>query len=212
MATLSAKHSVEVKNRILEAAADLFCRYGIKSISMDEIARHLGISKKTIYQFYREKDEIVYLVIQQRMIQDQEVMSDLLANADNPIDEMMRVTERILVVMSSINPSLFFDLQKYHPNAWGVCNDHKRNFVLKRITENLEMGIAEGLYRIDIRVDILAKVRMEQINLAFDPHIFPPGQFRFDDIQIQLLDHFLRGIVTAKGLEVLHQYSKEQPK
>jgi len=198
--------TLEVKDRILQASEELFLKYGIKSITMDEIARHLAISKKTIYQYYQDKDEIVYLVTQGRLGKDQEDMCEVFSASVNAIDEMMRVSEHLRIRMASTNPSLLFDLQKFHPQAWKIYLNHKRHFILERICDNLERGIREGLYRSDIRIDILSRMRIEHVQMGFDTSLFPLEQFNFIDVQTQLLDVFLRGIVTEKGLHFLQQY------
>jgi len=200
---------VEVKERILQTAEELFLKYGIKSITMDEIARQLAISKKTIYQYYQDKDEIVYLVTQMRLGRDQQDLCEVFSASANAVEELLRVSEHLRVTTSSTTPSLLYDLQKFHPRAWKIFLNHKRHFILVRITNNLERGVKEGLYRPDIRIDILARLRIEQIQLAFDTQVFPIDQFNFIDVQTHFLDVFLRGIVTEKGLQVMQQYQNK---
>lgn len=199
---------MEIKDRILEASEVLFLKYGVKSITMDEIAKHLGISKKTIYQCYRDKDEIVYLWTKHWMDRDQENMCEVFAASANAIDELLRVSEHIRVNFASIHASLLFDLQKYHPQAWKIYLHHKRAFILDRITDNLRRGVSEGLYRPGIRIDILARLRLEQVQLAFDGGVFPIDTFHFIEVQEEFLSHFLRGIVTEKGLNLVDDFEK----
>ncbi len=200
---------VEVKDRILEASEELFLKYGVKSITMDEIARHLSISKKTIYQYFQDKDEIVYLVIKNHFERNEELMCDAFASSVNAIDEMMQVSNHMRKTVVNIHQSLLFDLQKHHPQAWKILLNHKRHFILKQITNNLERGVREGLYRPGIRIDILARLRIEQVQLAFDNQVFPADQFHFIEVQMQILDHFLRGIITGEGLQLLNQYHQQ---
>ncbi|MES2730404.1 MAG: TetR/AcrR family transcriptional regulator [Bacteroidota bacterium] len=200
---------MEVKSRILEASEELFLKYGVKSITMDEIARHLAISKKTIYQFYQDKDEIVSLVIKQHLERNQESMCQAFASSDDAVDESLQAYERMKSIMANSNPSLLFDLKKYHPEAWKIYLHHKRHFILERITTNLERGINEGLFRSDIQVAVLSRLRLEQIQLGFDAQVFPVEQFNFMEVQTELLDHFLRGIVTDEGLKLLNQYKNK---
>jgi TetR/AcrR family transcriptional regulator, cholesterol catabolism regulator len=200
---------VDIKDRILEASEELFLKYGFKSITMDEIARHLAISKKTIYQYYQDKDEIVYLVTKRRLDHDQESLCQVFAESANAIDEALATTRYVRQTRSNIHLSLLFDLQKYHPNAWKIILHHKRHFILTQITNNLVRGVKEGLYRPEIRIDILARLRLEQIEVAFNAEAFPPDQFHFIDVQEQLLEHFMRGIVTEKGLQLLNEYYQQ---
>ncbi len=203
---------MEVKDRILKGAEELFMQYGFRSISMDDIAKHLSISKKTIYQFFEDKDEIVYLVAKGHFEKEEQTCNmDVFESAENPLDELMRVSKFIKTNAVNINPAIIFDLQKYHPRAWEIFKEFKQGFILKHILRNLNKGIEEGLYRKDIDVDILARLRLEEIQLGFDTSIFPPARFTLYDTQHQLLEHFIRGIVTERGLALLDQYkNKEQ--
>lgn len=204
--------SMEIKERILTAAEELFLQYGFRSITMDDIAKHLAVSKKTIYQFFTDKDEIVCMVASRHFDKEKEVcLHHIFANAENPVDELLRVSKHIKTASININPSIIFDLQKYHPKAWQIFRDYKQNFILQHLLRNLRQGVADGLYRPDINIEVLARLRLEQVQLAFDATIFPPAQFNFFEIQIQFLEHFIRGIVTEKGLQLLHEYkTKEQ--
>ena len=196
---------MEIKDRILEASEDLFLKYGVKSITMDEIARHLSISKKTIYQYFQDKDEVVNLVIKSHFERNETLMCNVFTASVNAIDEMMQVSDHLRSTVANIHRSLLFDLQKHHPQAWKIFINHKRHFILKQITNNLERGVREGLYRPEIRIDMLARLRIEQVQLIFDNEVFPAEQFHFIDVQEQFLDHFLRGIVTEEGMLLLNQ-------
>lgn len=132
-------------------------------------------------------------------------------NAENPIDELMRVSRFIKANTANINPAVMFDLQKYHPKAWEIFKEFEQGFILQHILRNLNKGIEEGLYRNDINVEVLARLRLEEIQLAFNTSIFPPARFSMYDTQLQFLEHFIRGIVTEEGLALLNGYkSKEQ--
>ncbi len=202
---------MEVKERILIGAEELFMQYGFRSISMDDIAKHLSISKKTIYQFFEDKDEIVYLVAKRHFEKEKEVChTNVFIHAENPIDELMRVSKFIKTNTANINPAIMFDLQKYHPKAWEIFREFKQGFILQHILQNLNKGIAEGLYRADINPEVLARLRLEEIQLAFDTSIFPLAQFKIYDTHTQLLEHFIRGIVTEKGLTLLNYYKNRE--
>jgi AcrR family transcriptional regulator len=179
---------------------------------MDDIAKHLAVSKKTIYQFFTDKDEIVCMVASRHFEKEKEVCKHhIFANAENPVNELLLVSKHIKTISVNINPAILFDLQKYHPKAWQIFKDYKQGFILEHLLGNLRKGVAEGLYRADINIEVLARLRLEEVQLAFDATIFPPAQFNFFEIQVQFLEHFIRGIVTEKGLQLLHEYkTKEQ--
>lgn len=197
---------MEVKERILAGAAELFMRYGCKSVTMDDIARHLAVSKKTLYQFYKDKDEIITTFARHEFECEKDCMQGITAEAENAIDEVMRISRHIRQTFSKMNPALLYEMQKYHVEAWQVYADFRQSIVADQIRGNLERGIREGLYRDTIDVEILTRLRLELIQLAFDPRVFPPAQFSLVELQMQVMDLFIRGIATAKGLQVLDQY------
>lgn len=193
----------------MKAAVDLFWRYGVKSVTMDDIAKELGISKKTIYQHFSDKDAIVKEVVQQELQCEQTDMDRLEAEASDPIEEVMRISDYIRASFATMSPVLLNDLKKYHPKAWAIFQKHKHEHIIQGISGNLKRGMAAGLYRDDIDVDVLARMRVEQIEMAFDPAIFPPQKFAIIEVHIQLIHHFLRGILTGKGFDVYNNYSEK---
>lgn len=195
-----------VRERILKTAVDLFWRYGVKSITMDDIAKELGISKKTIYQHFNDKDAIVKEVVEQELACEKIDIERLEAEASDPIEEVLRTSDYIQASFGTISPVLLHDLKKFHPKAWNLFQKHKYEHIIQSIADNLQRGIAMGLYRDTINVDVLARMRVEQIEMAFDPVIFPPQKFSMIDVHIQLIHHFLRGILTDKGFTLYNTY------
>jgi AcrR family transcriptional regulator len=193
---------VETSEKILQGAEELFMRYGVKSITMDEIAKHLGISKKTIYQFFPDKDEIVFLMCKKGIEEDVCCMKEIQMKSSSAIEEMLRISEFLRKELVSMHPSLLFDLHKYHRRAWNVYMAHKESVMEKSVSSNLQRGIEEGCYRPEINVLILAKLRLETIQIAFDPTVFPPEEYNFGEIHAQFIEHFVRGLLTPKGLEL----------
>ena len=190
-----------MKERIVKSALNLFWRYGIKSVTMDDIAKELGISKRTIYQHYSDKEAILKMVIQEELSSQQCEMEQLDEITDNPIDQMIQATDQMRTAMAHMNPALLYDLKKYYPESWGLFQAYKHEFILKGIRDNMVHGIALGFYRPDIDVDVLSLLRIGEFEIAFDPSIFPPDKFHMMRVQMQFVHHFLRGIMTEKGFE-----------
>lgn len=167
---------------------------------MDDIAKELGISKKTIYLHFPDKDSIInettYCMLSNEKAQAEEIHRQ----TDNPILEMVHSTKIMSEMLEDINPVLFYDLKKYYPAAWKKYELFKLDF-LEIVKRNLNQGIKEGYYRNDIDVDILAKLRIESVDMAFDMEVFSPKHFKVFKVQLQFIDHFIRGIVSPKGLE-----------
>ncbi len=194
---------MENRERILAKAEELFMRYGIRSITMDDIARELAISKKTIYQYFQDKDALVEKVADRHFQQDEQQICKISEHTENAIDEVILMSQHLKNRLKGVNPSVFFDLQRYHPKTWALWQAHKRNFIIAQVRKNLEQGISEGLYRQDLNVEALAILRVTEVEMAFDIQLFPPNKFDLVSLQMTFLEHFIRGIVTPKGLEVL---------
>ncbi|MBX9850342.1 MAG: TetR/AcrR family transcriptional regulator [Cytophagaceae bacterium] len=201
---------MEVKERIVKAAEELFFRLGVKSVTMDDVAKHLAISKKTIYQFFKDKDELVTSVTINHLENSQKSISEIADKAADPIDEVLKISEHIKIILQNVNPSLLFDINKFHPKAWQIFLDHKESCIHKSLEENLKKGIEKGLYRADIDVEILSILRLEEIQLAFNPFLFPPQKFQVQKVQLQFIEHFLYGICTLKGHKVINKYKQIQ--
>jgi hypothetical protein len=128
--------------------------------------------------------------------------------SSNVIEEVFNIMKRVRRVVSETNPSLFYDLQKYHPNSWKLFKEFKENCILKRVEESLTRGMKQELIRSDINVKILSRLRMEQIEMSFNPNIFPPDKFKILDVQFSLFDHFLYGICTLKAHKLINKYKQ----
>ncbi len=187
----------------------MYWRFGVRSVTMDDIAKELGISKKTIYQNFADKDTLVEQVMGMEIKCEQRDMNRLEAEASDPIDEVMRTSAHVRDSFSTMNPVLLTDLKKYYPKCWAIFQQHKYEYIIQGISGNLQRGVEAGLYRTDIDVGVLARMRVEQIEMAFDSSIFPPQQFTMIEVQVQLIHHFLRGILTDQGFTLYNKYAEE---
>lgn len=198
---------MEIKDRILDKAEELFFRFGIRSVTMDEIARELGISKKTIYLHFADKDAIILEITSRFLDKDLQKAKKIYQQSENPIEELIQAAQLGKDLLNKINPVLLFDLQKYHPKAWKIYLEHKKTFI-QLVIRNLNEGQTMGLYRTDINPEIMAICRVESVEIAFNQELFPAQKFSVSDVQITLLVHFLRGVITPKGLEIYEKYSE----
>lgn len=201
-----------MRQRIIEKAERLFFKYGIKSVTMDDIARELGISKKTIYQHFPDKDGIVLAVAENHFDCDRHEAHQMQCEAIDPIAELVLTSEMMRASLSELNPALIFDLRKYYPSVWGLFQQYKHDFILELLRNNLTKGISMGLYRPDLSVEVIARVRLEQVDAVFNTDVFPSNKFNFLEVQLILLDHYIRGIVTDKGACLYEQYIQGAPK
>ena len=199
---------MDTKEHILKSAEELFFRYGVKSVTMDDIATHLGMSKKTIYHFFKDKDELLSQFAKTFVNRHIGAFEHVCKLSKNSIDEIFCVMKHLRSLFLQMNPKLFFDLQKYYPHAWQQLRDFREKHVAEMIQKNLENGIKQGLYRSDLNIIILAKLRLEEIEMAMNPTIFPMDKFNITQVQLTLFEHFLYGICTLKGHKLVNKYKQ----
>lgn len=171
---------------------------------MDDIARHLAMSKKTIYVHFRDKNEIIMRLTGMDLEGHKERFDAIKNSAPNAIEEIIGIMKNMEEMFSRMNPNVFYDLQKYHTEAWQLFKKFKTNYILGCVEENINRGIKEGVYRKDLNISIIARMRIELVELAFNPEAFPPSKFDVTKVQVALLDHFLHGVVTLKGHKIIN--------
>ncbi len=194
------------ESRILLGSDELFRRYGIKAVTMDDIAKHLGISKKTIYISYPDKNELVSAFTHAELNAHMNMLNEIASKSKNAVEEIISIMQYMSREFTGINPNMFYDMQKYHPESWLLFKNFKEKFVMDCVVNNLEKGKDHGLYRKDFNNKIIARLRLEQVELAFNPVVFPPDKFNIPEIHVTLLDHFLHGISTLKGHKLINKY------
>ena len=206
------RRDMEPKERILEKADELFNRYGLRSVSMDDIAAQAGMSKKTLYQYYADKEELVSEVFTGIMECNKCNCQEALQKSENAIHEIFLAFDKVQQMFADIHPGILFDMEKYHQPTFAKFKAFRDSFIYSMISTNLEKGIKEGLYRDDIDIDIITRYRINSIMMPFNPTIFPPQRNSIINIEWQLFDHFVYGIATAKGVKFIQKYKKQRTK
>ena len=192
--------------RILDGAGALFLQAGIKSVTMDDIAKHLGMSKKTIYQFFKDKNELVIALIKKRLQDDEDEMNEMMSKSSNVIEGMITMMKCSEEIFARANPIVIHDMQKYHPEAWKQFQNFKSGVIVRSLEELLTKGIKQGYIRPEIDVRVIARMRMTQVEMGFNTSIFPASEFNLWKVQQQFLEHFNYGICTMKGYKLLNEY------
>lgn len=195
-----------MKDKILEGAHSLFIQYGVRSVSMDDVARALSMSKKTLYQHFSNKDDLVTEAVRLHMEREAREFDDIHDEADNAIEELFLLSRCMREHLMNLNPSLLYDLQKYHANAWELFQQFKKQYLMGQIRRNLERGIAEGFFRSEINAKVLAIYRVESVQLVFNDQLFPRPEFDFANVQLQVFDHFVHGLLSDKGRALYQQH------
>ena len=201
---------MEIQERIRQKADELFRRYGIRSVTMDEIATQLGMSKKTIYQYYTDKDQLVDAVAVDEIHYSQECCTKDAADSANAIEEIFRVMEFVEIMFRNMNPSMLHDLEKYHPGGFKKFLEHKNKFLYEMIKKNIERGIKEELYRPEIDIEIMTRYRLESMMIGFNTDLFPYSKFNLAKLQQEILEHFLYGLATLKGYKLILKYKQQR--
>lgn len=198
-----------MQNRIKEKAHELFMRYGFRSITMDEIAARMGVSKKTIYQYYEDKDALVNAVIEDQINKDKCECVSCAGSGKNALEEVIMNFTMLEDIFSNLNPVVLYELEKFYPAAFKKMEEHKNVFIHQIIKSNIQRGIEEELYRPDINTEILATIRIQNIFMVFNQHMFPKEKFNLLDTSRELLTHFIYGIVTPKGYKLFSKYLEQ---
>jgi AcrR family transcriptional regulator len=193
----------EQQEKWLKRVEDQFMRYGIKSVTMDDVARELGISKKTLYLFVDNKDDLVNKVLERHIDAEKTLCAQLFDAAANAIEEMFLVMEANSQQLQQMKANIVFDLQKYHRDGWEKMQEFQRGFLYDVVRANLERGVREGLYRSDFDVDIIAKLHIAMTFQLFDEDLFPQLSYAKESLFREYLLHYLYGIVSEKGFQLL---------
>jgi len=206
-----AEH-IDTAERIRQKAHDLFMQFGLRSVSMDDIANSLGISKKTIYQFFADKDALVNEVVTKILAHNQQCCTEDVTDADNAIHEVFLAIDFMEEMLSTMKVSFLFDMQKYHPDAYLMFAKHKNDFLYSVIKKNLERGMKEELYRAELKIEILSRFRVESVMLPFSPEFQAKLKYSLVEIAEELTMLFLFGLVSQKGYKVTLKYQQERLK
>lgn len=188
---------------LITETLELFMKYGIKSLTMDDISRHLGISKKTLYNYVSDKKELVKKTVELAINGEQCVLHALIGGQLNAIDELLEISENVSQRLQSIQPSVLFDLQKYYPESWKMMENHKECFIHDMVKENIYKGQKEGLYRDNVNAEIISSIYVTMIDKIFDSNMFPTNKYTFESIHREIVRYHLRGITNKKGRDYL---------
>lgn len=200
---------MELRERILNKAEEVFLRYGIRSVSMDDLATQLGMSKKTLYQAFTEKDELILEIVKIYTERSRKDCESVRAISKDAIHENLLTMQRVMEDLSNMNPVVLYDLQKFHHKAYEAFLDYKNNYLLQFIQENLERGIQEKLFRDDFDKEIISRYRLESMMIPFNIGLFPPSQFNFVKTHQLITENFIYGLVTKEGFQLLEHYKQE---
>ena len=187
-------------------------QYGIRSVSMDDIANNLGMSKKTLYQYFADKDELVEAVVDAHINIVQGDCINCRKEAKDAIHEILLTMEHIMEEFNNMNPMLLYDLEKFHFKAYQRFREYKDKFLLQIIRANIEWGVKDEVYRSDINVDVMSKFRIESMMIPFNVAVFPPGKYNLAATSEIIIENFAYGLATLKGHKLIQKYNEQRHK
>jgi len=199
------KAQSDQKKVILDATSQLYMKQGIKSVSMDDLARHLGISKKTIYQYYENKEALVQDIVYAHIAKENIEVESIIASSKNAIDQMQKIAKMALRTLEEVSSGTMFDLQKYYRQMWiAITNIHKE-LIFGVIKQNIERGIVEGIYRSEINAAIIARIYGEMAYNIINEDVFPSKDFDKQTLYRQAFHYHINGILSPKGEKIFQQ-------
>lgn len=202
----------EQKQHIIEIAFAQFRQYGFKNITMDDISRSAGVSKKTLYELFSDKDELVLESVKFMLNQNQ-CETDLAMNASkHAVEQIVHVLNLMEKMVRGLNMVCYMDLQRHYVDAFRYLQEHKESYLYRCIADNLKRGIQEGLYREDIDVEIITRFRMESALLAFRYNVFPQEKYDTVKVNFQIFTNYMYGIASLKGHKLITQYLQKYVK
>jgi TetR/AcrR family transcriptional regulator, cholesterol catabolism regulator len=197
---------VTVKEKIVEGAGELIMQFGIRTVTMDDIAKHLSMSKKTIYQYFKDKGELVNAITQIHLDVEGVRFNSVTAQSENSVHELILVSSCLRESMQEMKMNIMHELQKFYPSAWKLYVDFKQDVMLKSIQGVIERGKSEGYFRNEIDSELIALMRVEQVQTFFMKNIYSREKYSLAELQLQLFDHFIHGLFTIEGHKLFNQY------
>ncbi|QED38716.1 TetR/AcrR family transcriptional regulator [Antarcticibacterium arcticum] len=195
-----------MKEQIINTSADLFLSLGFKSVTMDDIAQNMGISKKTIYAHFPTKTKLIEAVTLYVLQKITEGIEEIKSKSYNPIEELFKIKQFTTSYLKDEKSSPQFQLEKYYPKIYREVHKSNHHLISCSIEENLNRGIATGDYRSNIPVDFISKIYFVGITGIKNPSLFPPELQGLKILYDNFLEYHLRAIATPAGLEKLNQF------
>lgn len=203
---------VQTRERIRQKADELFMQLGTRNVSMNDIARELGMSKKTIYQYYSDKDELVNAVLDFTLDKMKRECDECYAGAKDAVHELFLTMDLLAEQFRNMNPIILHDLEKNHATAYKKFLNYKLEYLFTVVKENMNRGIREGLFREDLNKDVVSKFRLESMMMPFNTQLFPTSKYNFVEVVQIIMEHYVFGLATTKGHALILQYKEESKK
>jgi len=191
----------EKVNDILKKVSELYLKYGIKSVTMDDVAKELAISKKTLYEYFADKNDLVSKFLDYHIQKIRCVFEEEKDDGFNAIDHLLFISKIMISFLQDLNPSVHYDLQKYYPAIFKSLFEYKRTNMLNSVKQNIVRGMKEGLYRKDLNPDIIAHIYVNRVEASMDADFLKSNEFSSSELFSEMFNYHIRGISSKKGIE-----------
>ena len=201
---------MDQKEEIIARSEKLFLQLGIRSVSMDDIASKLGISKKTLYQHFDNKDALVEAVILTHVERERESIAAICSKAKDALDEIRTIGAFIISTIEDVSSGTMYDLQKYFHKSWELLMKKQDGHMLECISHNIERGIREGFYRSDLNIEIVGKIYAKATYMVVEEIAQPASKFTRRQLIWELHNYHIHAIATPKGLRLWKKYNEDE--
>ncbi len=199
----------DVVKVILQRAEEAFLQYGLRAITMSELAARMGMSKKTLYRYFETKEDLVYAAVRNFLECEHASLEKMSEESRDAIQEMFLVAGHVISLFRRLSPNLILETQKYYASAWELIERLHFARIREMIQRNLEQGIEQGLYRSQINPELLSRFYVSLTGVCTDERIFPSNEFSRVNLFHQFIAYHMYGIVSAKGRRILERQLKK---
>ncbi len=200
---------MEAKEKILKKSEELFLQYGLKSVTMDDLASQLGMSKKTLYQFVENKGDLIEQIIDLHISDEKAFMENSRETAKDAVEEMILVARHNIQELKKLSPTVIYDLKKYYQHLWSLIEQLESEHTFEFIKSNIERGMDQGVYRSDINVDIITKIYVLSTMAVVNEKMFSQKIYKKEELFTEFIKYHLQGITTEKGFTLYKKYLKK---
>ncbi|MCO6357963.1 TetR family transcriptional regulator [Roseivirga pacifica] len=199
---------MELRDKIIEHTGNLMIQFGIRTVTMDDISRDLGISKKTIYQYFKDKKDLVNSIVREHIDEDINHFRRAMSEGENSIHALIIVSQCLRDSLKDIKANIMHELHRFYPDAWMMFEDFKVNVMKESLISVIRRGQQEGHFRPEINAELMASLRIEQVQIfMMNKDLLPRDQISLGEVQYQLFDHFIHGLFTLEGYQLFNQYN-----
>ncbi len=180
-------------------------KYGLKSVTMDDIARELGISKKTVYEKFGSKEDLIYKVVSHHLKKAQELIEKAERQSENAIECWLAIANDHIKLQRDFHSSILFDLKKYYPKGWMIFKEHIDGFLTNHLVKKIRRGMEEGLFRKNLIPEVVAFHQLAKVDVYSDPSVFKKLGHDITTVYDEIIKLQLYAIVSESGRKYLNK-------